>query len=335
MPERNLLADSAFAGNLAPEAPLLPLSSTPSPPHQVFISGHSLVDLPFPVMLSEIAARAGSSLHWQRQYLEGSSISQRSPPQPLNAGLDALVITERHDLLGVVMWHDTQGQLKRWRDAMRAANPGATTYFFVPWLPVHDRNRPAEWIAYERAAAAVWQCVISRVNAGLQNGDTDDRIVTLPTNLALVSLIERLQSGADLPGVSAATPRASIDRIFADGVHLTPLGKFYMALVSFLGMSRMDPDALMPLLDVQVTQGVTPEQSRTLLAEAARFLGGRSNGAKVLAPEDCRRFLRTSFIEDYWRYARKAHIAPQQGWLRSYWSTWRMKRQSVRFFQTW
>jgi hypothetical protein len=335
LPNPKLLADPTTLADIAQEAPWQSRNSRHPSPLRVFISGHSLVNLPFPPQLAAIAANAGQPVEWKHQNLLGSSISQRNPPFMPDGPYDALIITERHDLLATLMFNDTAGNLRLWQKALVETNSNALTYFFVPWLQIGDRDKPRDWIAYERAAALVWQCVVTRINAESAANGSSSRIITVPANLALAELVDRIQSGAELPGISARDARATLDRVFADNVHLTPLGSFHVALVSYLGLSGMEPGDLEPHFDALDIEGVSPQQARTLLAEVDRFLRQRHSQRLALAPESCRQYLQASFIDDYWAYARKANLAPQQGWLRSHWSAWRMKQQSERFFSSW
>jgi hypothetical protein len=333
-PPDALLSVTPVASGLALEAPML--ADGVAPPSHLFISGHSLVDRPYPDQLAALAERAGTPLRWNRLYLVGSSIKQRSPPQMPEGPYDALLITEQHGLLGSVMWNQTEQHLRQWHEALRAQNPQAVTYFYVPWLSIEDKDHAQSWVAYEKAAAHVWQCVVTRVNAAIAQEGRSDRILTLPASLALVHLIERLQAGAPVPGVTGATVRESLDRIIADNVHLTPLGSFYLALVSHLALASADAAKLEPLLATPVYAGVTAEQARSLLEVATGFLAARAGSpARALEPEACRRFLADSFIEDYWEYTRRVALKPDQGWLRSTWGTFQFRRQSRVFFSNW
>lgn len=328
-PAAGLFTAAPVEAGLAPEAPVAGMPA----PRRLVVSGHSLVDRPFPDQVAALAARAGTPLEWQQVYLFGSSIKDRGteliPPQPW----DALLITEQHTLLGNLMWNDTQRHLREWADAVHAMNPGAVAYFYMPWLTIDDKADPARWIAYEQGAALVWQCMVTRANQQLAAEGDARRIVTLPANLALAYLVEQVAGGATVPGLSA-DPREAIDQLVADDVHLTPLGSFYIALVSYMGMGGLGAQALAPLLETPVAAQVSVEQAQSLLQVAAGFQASRAERRVVLDPQGCRRYLGDSFIEDYWRYVR-ATLRPQVGMLRAAWSTWRGKHQSRGFFSGW
>jgi hypothetical protein len=241
-------------------------------PERLFISGHSLVDQPLPSDLAEIAKSLGAPLQWSRQYMVGSSIRARSagddPAKPWSgyrrgdnregANLDilqelrqpitvsggrydGLLIAEQHGLLGSLLWNDTVRHLRHYHDRFVAANAQSRTWFYEAWLPVSDKDDPRAWIAYERAASPRWQCIAARINHSLQAEGRSDRIEPLPAARALAGLVEQATSSAGLPGVSKASVRQTVDSLFADDVHLTRVGAYYMALVSYAYLFDRSP----------------------------------------------------------------------------------------------
>jgi hypothetical protein len=300
-PDSALLSSAVVDEGFALEAPRQ--LQRARPPRRIFISGHSLVDHPFPEQLAQISAQLGMPLHWERHYLPGSSIRDRAH-LPLPTGtFDTAMITEQHDVLSSLAWNDSQQQLRGWQDRMVAANPGAATFFYVPWLAMDDRNDPTRWIAYERAAFHVWQCINTQVNQDLASHGRTDRIATIPANLALAYLVGQMQRGARIPGMEGAGLRASVDGLFTDGVHLTPLGSYYVAVVSYMGMSGLEPE--------QPGTG----QERFLADTAIRFFNSRAHETRAMRGADCQRYMRTSFLDDYLSYSR-----------RSWWGALRMRR---------
>jgi hypothetical protein len=187
---------------------------------------------------------------------------------------------------------------------MIAGNPGAATFFYVPWLAMNDKNDPTRWVAYERAAFHIWQCMVTRINQDLAADGRGDRIATIPANLALAYLAAQLQQGSRLPGLEAAGLRASMDGLFSDTVHLTPLGSYYMAVITYMGMSGLPPGR------------PASEQERFLAGMAGRFLESRAHETRAMRVADCQRFLRASFLDDYLSYSR-----------RSWWSSLRLRRE--------
>ena len=282
-------------------------------PARVFVSGHSLVDLPYPEYLQEIAGALGHRLAWQREYQVGSSIRQRSLKGPPPPNIDAMIITEQHGVLNSLVWEDTARHLREAHDSHISINPGASTWFFVPWLSLDDPVSPARWMSYERAAAYVWQCTVSGINADLLAARRADRIHLLPANLALVFLVETLQQEGRVT-------------VFSDDVHLTPGGKFYLALITAGFMAGGLPADAMENLGA--VAGVTQDERAALLRIARRFLADY-RGLPELSAQGCREFLAESFIDDYWNYYRDAMLAKNSTALKARWSAWRLRQQSA------
>lgn len=236
------------------------LAAAGTTPQRVFISGHSLIDQPLPDHLARIASSLGQPLQWNRQYVVGSAIRYRTQGRDREAGwagyatglnregegldvvqelrkprttdgqpYDTLVITEQHGVLDSIVTHDTIRHLRHYHERFIEGNAKGQTWFYEPWLGVTDKNDPSRWLAYERAAAPIWQCIVTRINRSLAAEGRTDRIASLPASLALSTLVERAVRG-QVPELAAGSTRATLDRIFHDRVHLTPLGAYYMAL---------------------------------------------------------------------------------------------------------
>jgi hypothetical protein len=282
-------------------------------PTRVFVSGHSLVDLPYPAYLATVATALGEPLAWQRQYMVGSSIKQRSPLILPPGDFNALVITEQHAVLNSLVWEDTHRFLREAHDAFVSRNPDGQTWFFVPWLSLNDPAHPQRWMAYEKAAALVWQCTISRINRELQVDGRVDQIRTIPASLALAYLIETLRQGGR-------------PYVFSDDVHLIPAGKFYLALVTAGFMSGGLPADLPARMGA--VDGLAPDEVQTMVQIAQRYLVAFRD-QRELSEAGCRQFLADSFIDDYWNYYRDAVLAKNSSALKARWSVWRMQRRSM------
>jgi hypothetical protein len=282
-------------------------------PTSVFLSGHSLVDVPYPAYLATISNALGEPLSWQRKYMVGSSIRQRGPLVLPPGDFNALIITEQHGVLNSLVWEDTHRFLREAHDAFFSRKPDGQTWFLIPWLSLDDPAQPQRWMAYEKAAAFVWQCMISRINRELHADGRADQIRTIPASLALVYLVQTLQQEGKPP-------------VFSDDVHLTPAGKFYLALVTAGSMSGGLPADLPARL--AAVDGVAPDQVQTMVPIAQRYLAGFEDQPE-LSEGGCRQFLAESFIDDYWNYYRDAVLAKNSSALKARWSVWRMRRQST------
>lgn len=273
------------------------------------ISGHSLTDRPFPDYLSEIAGNAGISISWKMQHANGSSIGQRLAgkfPRLDARPYDLLIITEQHGLLDSLAWHDTVSSLYRFHSDFIAANPAGSTYFYAPWISLADRSNPADWIDYERQALPVWRCVAERVNAEIAATGRQDRVRFIPTSLALAELVERLMSDPAFGGFEDRDGAARMDAIFADTVHLTPLGAYYVAAVSFAtiygrGMDGLSPP---PMLDASQASAL-----RTFAAEFVRNYRVEASGDAA----DCAKPVPLAFVLRYMAYTAQIERADERG----------------------
>ena len=334
--------------------PPAPAAAAPTP-ERVFISGHSLVDQPLPSNLAAIAASLGTPIQWNRQYMVGSSLRARArganaAPQAGNWGgyrqgynregenhdilaewrapktvsggaYDSLLITEQHGLLGTLVWNDTVRHLRHHHDRFIDGNPQGRTWFHESWLSLNDKNDPRRWIAYERAASPIWQCLATRINVSLAAEGRADRITPLPAGVALAGLIERATQGAGVPGVSAADVRSTVDRIIKDNVHLTELGAYYISLVTYASMFERSPAG------AWAPAGVDAVAAKSLQALAWELVETERRDRRQLSLDECQHELQQAFIANYWAYTRDtfwmAELGPVHAWLR--WAKYRVQ----------
>jgi hypothetical protein len=221
---------------------------------------------------------------------------------------DVLVITEVHSLLWAILGWDTVRLLRHYHERFMEGNPEGQTFFYEAWLGVNDKEDPRSWMAYERAASPVWQCVATRVNASLAAEGRDDRIASLPAGLALVELVERATSAEGVPGVSGETVLETINNIFSDDVHLTRLGAYYVALVSYSFINDQSPIGAWAPADIDDLQ------ARSLQQVAWEFVSGYRASNKPLELAECRALVRDSFADLYWRYIYDGHNYADLSW---------------------
>jgi hypothetical protein len=268
-----------------PPRPALPAVAwgTPRKQARMFISGHSLTDDPYGEQVVAIANSLGdrNSARYNQQIAIGSRIRERTG-MPANLGgyrigknrggsdgldvinelqtgrsiggdrYDTLVITENHNLLEMMQWENTVRQLRHYHDRAIEGNPQARTYFHASWWDI-DKSQPRAWTSAERTISLGWQCVGSRINRSLELGGRNDRILPLPMSLALVELVEHMLDGR-LPELGTQGPRGQLDLIFKDNVHLTRLGTYYAALVTYAAVYEQSPVGAWSPSDVGKTQ---------------------------------------------------------------------------------
>lgn len=289
----------------------------------ILVSGHSLTDQPYPDHLKGIARQEGISVSLSLENVTGSSIQQRTggglvrlTDEPYNV----LIITEQHRVLDALMWGETVRYLYGYHHAFTAANPAGTTYFYTPWISLSSLADPHPWIEYERLALPVWRCVVNRVNDKIGGAGRKNHIRFIPTSLALAELVARLASDPAFSGFEDWNAADRLKAIFSDEVHLTELGSYYVAAVSFAAIYGADIRQQRPpaLLDAR--------QADALRLFAADFMQGYQ-ATKMNEVGDCEAPVSLAFASHYANYVARAY--PREG---SYLTTQLLRvRNIVRF----
>jgi hypothetical protein len=294
----------------------------------VFWSGHSLTDPPIPEMLADISAGFGVPMRWNRHSMAGASMEARTRGRPANMngwdgyrqgsnrdsvgmdvieelrtaatvggnGYDVLVITEVHDFLWWLLNGDTVRLLRHYHERFIEPNPAGQTFFYQSWLALPDSQEPQTWLAYERAAAPVWQCIATRINTSLTAEGRSDHLQFLPASLALVALVERATAGPGIPDITANTVPATLNRIFQDGVHLTDSGAYFVALVSYAFIAKKSPVGAWAPDDMSLAGALALQQL------AWDFYTDYQSSNVPLSLSECRALVRNSFANKYWDY---------------------------------
>lgn len=305
-------------------------------PRRLFISGHSLTDRPMPDMIAAMAEKAGRPIVWERQHIGGSTIKRRSAGadgtpadsgyaagtdrdgKPIDmaaafkaqGGYDTLLITEWHRVLDALEREGTVRHLREVQNRFIQANPTGTTYFYAPWADLVDHRDPRAWIAFERGASPVWQCVVRRVNDGLARQSHQDRIRFVPASLALANLVAELTSPASGPGFEKMPPQEIVALLFSDNVHLTELGTYFVALVTYGMVFEGD------IGSAWAPASLDPTRAATLRGSAARFLERWKAGGALPAKADCNA-ITLDFIPAYTAFMRDTYAIPEVGTFRA------------------
>ncbi len=319
---------------------------------RIFVSGHSLTDNPLPDDLAAIANSLGTPVRWNQQNVVGSQIKMRTrgnSTDPNNwhgyrrgknregEGMDVvrelreaqtlggerydtLIIAENHVLIWSLTQADTVRHLRHYHDRFIEGNAQGQTYFYEAWLGIDNKSDPRDWIAYERAASPVWQCIATRINHSLAAEGRADRIASLPAGAALAELIERATQGPGVPGVSASSVRETVDRIVKDDVHLTRLGVYYMALVNYAAVFNRSP------LGAWAPDGVTSTQAKSLQEVAWTYVSAYYRHNIPLDLKQCRALMCDSFCDTYNTYRRSPHFNPD---IWRWWSNVKRFRESA------
>jgi hypothetical protein len=305
----------------------------PEMPQRAFVSGHSLIDNPIPPYLARIAASLGPPLQWNRQYVVGSAIRYRTRGRDRETGwegyvggynregqglnvieefrrprttdgmpYDTLIITEQNGVLDSIVLQDTVRHLRHYHDRFIDGNPKGRTWFYESWMGVIDKAKPARWIAYERSAAPLWQCVVTRINTSLAAEGRADRIESLPASLALVALVEKALRG-EVAGLAAGDTRHTLDQFFQDEVHLKPLASYYIALSAYAAIYDRAPSG------AWAPEGVNPQLAASLQRVAWEAVSAERTTRTPLPLGQCAAYMNqfkgTYFdhtADDYWNH---------------------------------
>jgi hypothetical protein len=227
-------------------------------------------------------------------------VSELANPKTLGGErYDTLLLAERHDLASVLMWEDTVRYARHYHERLITGNARANSYLYHAWLAVSNKDDPSAWIAYERAAAPAWQCVAARVNQSLAGSGRSDRMAYLPAGLALADLVEQASRGG-VAGVSGSSVRETMNRLFADDVHLTATGVYYMALVSYASVYRRSP------VGAWAPPGVTSQQARALQEVAWQSVASHFNNASTPSMSQCQALMQEQYCSAFAGYTGNA-----------------------------
>jgi len=276
---------------------------------QAFYTGHSL-SAGVPEAVERIARSLGDHFTFQEQVLDYSLLRQRTKgetdgtqwtgygagnnrngsglnvaaelrnPKHLSVDqkYDVLVATERHDLPAVAGKERTAFYLAELTKHLLAGNSNAEVFLYHTWLGV-DADAPLPWVEYERSVLRMWECIASRTNLDLEARGAIPRVRVLPGGAALAELIAELWAG-NVPGVARDTAASRVRLAFADTVHMSEVGRYFLALVHYAVLFGRSPEgAASPASLKNVT-------SRYMQALAWRYVTSYGRNANNRAKRD-------------------------------------------------
>jgi hypothetical protein len=293
---------------------------------RAFYSGHSLSE-GVPEIVEQIARSLGHRLDFEEQTLGYSLLRQRTKGELPSAsewpgyragqnregaGLnvaeelrqprrlasddkyDVLVVAERHDLPAIARKERTAFYLTDMAKYLLAGNPDAEVLLYHTWLHV-DPDEPWPWIEYERAVLPMWECVASRANLGLPARGDAPRVRVLPGGSALAEAAAALWAGK-VPGVAASDPGARVRLLFSDNVHMSDVGRYYIALVHYAILFGRNPEG------AAIPTPLAPEAGRymqTLAWQYAVSYGQRANDSARRDMAGCRSLMQKEVCPAY------------------------------------
>lgn len=176
--------------------------------------------------------RNGSGLDVARELREPTRLSGEGP-------YDVLVVTERHDLPVVAREEQSALYLTHFARQLLAGNPEGEVLLYHTWLEL-DVAAPEAWVDYERSARRLWECVASRANLELGSAGSP-RVRVLPGGSALAELVMALFEGK-VPGIRAGSGEERVRMLFADNVHLSDVGRYFLGLVHYGVLYGQSPE---------------------------------------------------------------------------------------------
>ncbi|MFA5956080.1 hypothetical protein [Hyphomicrobium sp.] len=293
---------------------------------RAFYSGHSLSE-GVPEVVEQIARSIGQRLDFEVQVLGYSLLRQRTKgevpsasdwpgyraghnrsgagldvaeelrlPRRLAPGdkYDVLVVTERHDLPGIARKERTAFYLAEMAKQLIAGNSDGEVLLYHTWLNV-DPDAPWPWINYERTALSMWECIASSANLDLPARGDVPRVRVLPGASALAELAAALWDSR-VPGVTATSPGARVRLLFADTVHMSDIGRYYMALIHYAVLFGRSPEG------AAVPAPISPETGRYMQTVAWQYAvsyGDRTNAAARRDMADCRTLMQEKICPAY------------------------------------
>jgi hypothetical protein len=282
---------------------------------RAFYSGHSLSE-GVPEVVEQVARSLGHRLNFEVQVLGYSLLRQRTKgEQPSasewpgyraghnrrGAGLnvaeelrqprrlapgdkyDVLVVTERHDLPAIARKERTAFYLTDMAKHLLAGNADAEVLLYHTWLHV-NLDAPWPWIDYERAVSPMWECVASRANLDLPARGDVPRVRVLPGGSAFAELAAALWDGK-VPGVAANSPGARVRLLFSDNVHMSNVGRYFVALVHYAVLFGRSPEGAPVLAPISLETG---RYMQTLAWQFVSSYGQRANAAVRRDMATCR-----------------------------------------------
>lgn len=258
---------------------------------RVLFVGHSLIGQDMPAMAQGIAESLGVSWAHDVQLVDGGSLhvnwteSERAIGVDAAAALetgeyDAIVLTEAVSLDDHLRWSEPSRYAARYYGLAGRHRPDVRLFFYETW---HPRDEPrvlfgvtsqSTWRELLDEDLAKWEHIVDGARESL-----DGAVVHIvPGGQAMAALSDAVEGG-QVPGVSELT------MLFTDGVHLSRLGQYFIALVQVATLTRTSPVGATHEVRVASGQAVSiaPELAAALQQIAWRAVRGYPRSG-VLAP---------------------------------------------------
>jgi hypothetical protein len=244
------------AAGPAGQAPAPVASGGKAAARNVFLSGHSLINLDMPWNVQQIAGANGHGHYYNAQIGIGANLQVRAAggneqdasgkkltfkaldeirsPKTVPAGgkYDALVITEASEIAHNTLFADSVKHATTFHAAMMAGNPQAQVFLYDSWDDTKKDVRA--WITKTREDHHWYQCIASAVNK--DPGRARNPIRLLPAGVMLARLAEAIEAGK-VPGLKAPNVL-----FHSDGHHASHLGNYVLAMSVYSTLYGRKPE---------------------------------------------------------------------------------------------
>lgn len=240
-PSRAIAIDMDLRGEASGWRPAAPVPSI-----RIMYVGHSLIGPDIPVMSKRIAESLGVEFDFSVQLIDGGSLEVNWNHPDRAAGdarldlatgeYDALLLTEAVNLDDHLRWSSPATYAARWASLARSHRSDARLFFYETW---HDRSESRfrlgvrhgdTWRENLDRDLGRWEHIVDRAEAR----DPSLHFDIVPGGQSLAALVDAIDTG-EVPGVR------SVDALFHDTIHPSPLGAYFMSLVHVSTLTRRSP----------------------------------------------------------------------------------------------
>ena len=200
----------------------------------VLMVGHSLFGGKLPVLTEEALRQMRGPAVVEAQIINGAPLGFNWENAANAEGVDArarlalrptdaLILTEAIPMSEHVKWSDTAGNVARFADLAREANPEVRVYLFEGWPARSGEGLP--WREQVAQDLPLWL------------GAAGEGVEIIPAGQALALLEDEIAAGS-VPGID------SLDAMFSDEIHLGGKGQYFVAMVIAGAVAGQSPEGL-------------------------------------------------------------------------------------------
>ena len=211
----------------------------------VVMVGHSLFGGSLPVLTESALREMTGPTSVQTQIINGSTLGYNWDNSANAEGLDAraylaanaadvLILTEAIPVAGHVKWSDTAGNIARFADLARAANPAVQVFLFEGWPS--RASGPGADTKVDPDADLPWRDRLAK-DLPIWQGAAGEGVEIIPTGQAFAQLEDAVAAGK-VPEID------SLDAFFSDEIHLSGKGQYFAAMVVAAAVADTSPQGL-------------------------------------------------------------------------------------------